>query len=144
LIQNDNLKRKRDEPVPVKEELPNNNTNKSNPVTSNNNDDMFMTSANNDFQEQVYNDDFLMAQDNNDQYDDDFLKADDHEQFESNPEPVQAIKGANVDAFLGSIDSEFKKENEKEKNKVNDNNTSVGKGNKVVEKEDKAKNANNF
>jgi len=134
--------------VPVKEELPNNNTNKSNPNTSNNNDDMFMTSANNEFQEQVYNDDFLMAQDNNDQYDDDFLKADDHEQFESNPEPVQAIKGANVDAFLGSIDSEFKKENDKMnenvKNKVNDNNTSVGKGNKVIEKEDKAKNVNNF
>lgn len=134
--------------MPVKEELPNNNTNKSNPNTSNNNEDMFMTSANNEFQEQVYNDDFLMAQDNNDQYDDDFLKADDHEQFESNPEPVQAIKGANVDAFLGSIDSEFKKENDKMnenvKNKVNDNNTSVGKGNKVIEKEDKAKNVNNF
>lgn len=134
--------------MPVKEELPNNNTNKSNPNTSNNNDDMFMTSANNEFQEQVYNDDFLMAQDNNDQYDDDFLKADDHEQFESNPEPVQAIKGANVDAFLGSIDSEFKNENDKMneyvKNKVNDNNTSVGKGNKVIEKEDKAKNVNNF
>jgi len=88
---------------------------------------MFMSAAINDFQEQVYNDDFLMAQETNDSANNDgFLT--DHDQIKepnsihTSNDKIQHIKEKNVDSFLGDIDKEFIEGNNKNmKNSENNN-----------------------
>lgn len=83
-----------------------------------------MTSANNDFQEEIYNDDFLLAEDGQDNSDDGFLGGAEDADFKADnldtaKKEIKHIKQNNVDTFLGSIEGNSSSvDNNKEKSKV--------------------------